>query len=85
MAYYFYLVRCSDGTLYAGSTTDPSKRITMHNAGKGAKYTRSRGPVALVYLQKFRSKSFALKREYEVKQWKKSCKEALVSSGTMKI
>lgn len=79
--YYFYILRCSDNTLYSGITNDLKKRITDHNssAGKGAKYTRSRRPVCLVYTEKYSSKSDALKREIEVKKWAKMKKELLIT------
>lgn len=62
-----YILRCSDGSLYTGITTDVEKRITTHNAGKGAKYTRSRKPVELVYSEECTDHSTALKREIEIK------------------
>ncbi len=79
--YYFYMVRCSDNSLYCGVTTDINRRVGEHNAKnyKSAKYTRARGPVVLVYVEEYPSKQEAMKREYEVKQWKKEQKEALIS------
>lgn len=75
------MVRCSDGTLYTGYTTrDVQARVDVHNSGKGAKYTRSRLPVSLVYSEECDSLSAALKREREVKPWSKARKEALVAS-----
>ena len=62
-----YMLRCADGSLYTGITTDVDKRITAHNAGKGAKYTRSRRPVELVYSESCEDHSVALKRELEIK------------------
>ena len=62
-----YMLRCVDGSLYTGITTDVDKRITAHNAGKGAKYTRSRRPVELVYSENCEDHSVALKRELEIK------------------
>ena len=62
-----YMLRCADGSLYTGITTDVDKRITAHNAGKGAKYTRSRRPVELVYSENCEDHSVALKRELEIK------------------
>lgn len=62
-----YMLRCADGSLYTGITTDMDKRITAHNAGKGAKYTRSRKPVELVYSEACADHSIALKRELEIK------------------
>jgi putative endonuclease len=63
-----YLLKCADGTLYCGITNDMEKRLAAHNAGAGAKYTRGRMPVELVYLERCPDKSAALKREIEIKQ-----------------
>lgn len=65
---YTYIVKCRDGTLYTGWTNDLEKRIRDHNRKKGAKYTRSRTPVELLYYEAFSTKSEAMKREYEIKQ-----------------
>jgi len=73
------MVRCADGTLYTGFTRDPEARVAVHNAGKGAKYTRSRLPVSLVYSEECGSLSAALKREHELKPLSKTKKEALVA------
>jgi putative endonuclease len=73
--HYFYVLLCRDGSLYAGYTNDLERRLKMHNDGKGAKYTRGRGPVRLVYSQPFNDKSAALKAEYEFKQWTRKKKE----------
>ena len=78
--YYVYLLRCCDGTLYAGYTNDLQRRLAVHNAGKGAKYTRSRLPVELVYLESFSNKSSALKREYAIKQCTRKEKLALIQT-----
>ena len=66
--FFVYLFRCSDGSLYCGWTTDLKRRLKAHNSGKGAKYTRSRRPVELVYWEEYEDKSSAMKREYEIKQ-----------------
>ena len=63
-----YILRCNDDTLYTGITPDLDVRIAMHNAGKGAKYTRGRGPVVPIYQEKCESYSYALRREYEIKR-----------------
>lgn len=68
MPWRVYIVRCTGGSLYTGITTDIVKRITAHNAGKGARYTRSRRPVALVYIEPAESRSAAARREYEIKR-----------------
>jgi predicted GIY-YIG superfamily endonuclease len=65
----FYLVRCSDDSLYAGYCRDLTARIAKHNTGKGAKYTRARLPVTLVHHENFRTQSRAMRREAEVKKW----------------
>lgn len=71
-----YLVSCRDGSLYCGATNNVEKRIAAHNAGRGAKYTRSRLPVVLLVVSGFMSMSEALKLEYKVKQQKKELKIA---------
>ena len=76
--YFFYLLECSDESLYAGICLDLDKRLEVHNLGKGAKYTRSRRPVKLVYWEHLENKSLALKREIEVKKWTRSKKLALM-------
>ena len=66
--WYVYILRCADGTLYTGSTDDVERRVAVHNSGKGAKYTRGRRPVTLVYSEELENCSAALKREYAIKQ-----------------
>lgn len=68
MSYYVYILRCADDSLYTGTTNDISRRAAVHNSGKGAKYTRSRLPVAVVYEQECEDKSAALRREIEIKK-----------------
>ena len=75
---YTYMVRCKDGSLYTGWTNDLEHRIQAHNSGNGAKYTKSRRPVELVYYEEYESKTEAMKREYAIKQLKKNQKEALI-------
>ncbi|WP_180546947.1 GIY-YIG nuclease family protein [Staphylococcus haemolyticus] len=65
--HYVYIVKCKDDSLYTGYTTNVEARIATHNAGKGAKYTKVRRPVVLVYQEMFDSKSEAMRREYEIK------------------
>jgi putative endonuclease len=72
--WFVYILECSDGTLYTGITNDLDKRIASHNAGKGAKYTKGRGPVVLRHCFMHPSKSSAAKREYEIKDWTKEGK-----------
>ena len=74
---YAYLVRCSDGSLYAGWTNDIEKRLKSHNAGTGAKYTRARLPVTIAYLETFDTKSEAMKREAALKKLTHRQKEQL--------
>ena len=66
--WYLYILRCGDGTLYTGITTDVEARLEAHRSGKGAKYTRGRGPLELAYTEECGSYSEALKREYAIKQ-----------------
>ena len=66
--WYLYVLRCGDGTLYTGITTDVEKRFAAHQEGKGAKYTRGRGPLEILYREACASHSEALKREYAFKQ-----------------
>jgi len=77
--YYVYILRCADGTFYTGYTTDPERRTGVHNSGKGAKYTRSRRPVELIYTEEFSDKGEAQKREYAIKQLTRSEKEQLIT------
>jgi putative endonuclease len=67
-SHYFYVLSCRDGSLYAGYTNHLERRVKLHNEGKGAKYTRGRGPVKLLYTKAFQTKSEALKAEYAFKQ-----------------
>ena len=78
--FYVYMVRCADGTFYTGYTTNVNRRVDMHNKGKGARYTRSRLPVELLYQETFPTKTEALRREYEVKQLTREQKERLIQS-----
>ncbi len=75
---YTYIVQCRDGSYYTGWTTDVDKRVAAHNAGKGAKYTKSRRPVKLVYYEVFDSKGKAMHREYEIKQMPRIQKTRLI-------
>lgn len=76
---FVYIVKCNDQTLYTGWTTNLDNRISTHNRGKGAKYTRARIPVQLVYYEILDDKSSAMKREYEIKHLSKQDKENLIS------
>ena len=77
MAYFVYLLECSDHSYYCGYTSDLKKRFAAHSEGKGARYTRSRLPVKLVYSKKFRDRSSAMKRELEIKSFSRKKKQAL--------
>ena len=79
--WYLYILRCGDGTLYTGITTDVEKRLETHRAGKGAKYTRGRQPLELVYQEICENHSHALKRELAVKRLTRLEKEKLVASS----
>ena len=79
--YYVYILQCGDGTLYTGYTNDLEKRIEKHESGKGAKYTRGRGPFRLVYTEQFSSKQIAMKREYEIKKLTRTEKFALIGAN----
>lgn len=78
MSNYVYILECRDGTYYTGWTTCLERRLEMHNSGKGAKYTRSRGPVKLIYYEQFETKEEAMSREYAIKQLTRKEKERLM-------
>ena len=82
--HYVYLVRCADSTLYCGWTTDLEKRVRAHNSGKGAKYTRSRRPVKLVYAEEFAEKQEALSREWHLKRLSRAEKNRLIEETGLK-
>lgn len=75
---YVYILKCSDNTLYTGWTTSLEKRLEAHNSGKGAKYTRGRLPVKIVYYEEFEEKKEAMKREYAIKQLSREGKLKLI-------
>lgn len=76
---YTYIVKCKDDTLYTGWTNQLEKRMDDHNNGRGAKYTRARRPITLVYYEEFATKEEALKREYAIKRMPRSEKLALIN------
>ena len=78
---YVYLLRCADDTLYCGWTTDLEHRVRVHNSGRGAKYTRSRTPVKLVYFEEFEDRQEALSREWHLKRLTREQKLALIRNG----
>ena len=75
---YTYISKCKDGTFYTGWTNNLEKRLKDHNEGKGAKYTKTRRPVELVYYEAFETKEEAMSREYAIKQMSRSEKETLI-------
>lgn len=78
--FYVYILRCADSSFYCGYTNDVEKRLKKHKSGKGAKYTRSRLPLELVFVEKYDNKSDALKRECEIKRLTRIQKEKLVKN-----
>ena len=78
---YTYIVKCSDKTFYTGWTNDLEKRIEMHNSGKGAKYTKARLPVELVYYEAFDTKEEAMSREWHIKRLSRSEKQKLIEAA----
>lgn len=81
---YVYLLRCADGSLYCGWTTDPEARVAAHNSGKGAKYTRSRLPVELVWLEAYEDRHEALSQEWHIKRMSREEKLAMIQQGQQK-
>ncbi|GAF41225.1 hypothetical protein FC83_GL002237 [Agrilactobacillus composti DSM 18527 = JCM 14202] len=79
-SYYAYVLECADGSFYGGFTTDVQKRVATHNAGKGAKYTKARRPVRLLYYETFQTKSQALKAEASFKKLTRSKKEKFLKA-----
>ncbi len=85
MAYYCYMVLCSNGGYYTGWTTDPIRRLKQHNAGLGARYTRMNSPCQLVYIEEVADRSTALKRELQIKMLKHPKKVTLCANATLNI
>ena len=81
---YTYIVKCSDETFYTGWTNDLEKRIEMHNSGKGAKYTKARLPVELVYYEAFDTKEEAMSWEWHIKRLSRSEKQKLIEAADLK-
>lgn len=81
-AWKVYVLRCRTGELYTGSTTDIERRVSQHNKGKGAKFTRARLPVTLVYQERCKTKSLALRREIEIKAMKREQKLKLIQTAS---
>ncbi|MCY1591278.1 GIY-YIG nuclease family protein [Staphylococcus pettenkoferi] len=79
--HYVYIVKCKDDSLYTGYAKNVEQRVEKHNKGLGAKYTKVRRPVVLVYQEMYETKSEALKREYQIKQYSRNKKLALIKEG----
>ena len=75
---FIYIIKCKDDSLYTGWTNDLDGRIQAHNEGRGAKYTKGRGPVELLYTEEFETKEEAMKREFAIKKWSKEKKIKLI-------
>jgi len=82
LAWFVYMLRCGDGSLYTGYTDDVARRLAVHQSGKGAKYTRSRLPVELVYQEELPDKSAALRREASIKHLSRKEKLELIANAT---
>lgn len=80
MAFFCYIVECADGTFYTGWTTDPPRREKQHNAGRGARYTRTRRPVKMVYVEEQPDKITAMKRERAIKNLARAQKQKLIET-----
>lgn len=85
MAAFVYMLRCKDGSLYTGWTNDLEHRLAMHNSGRGAKYTRGRGPLELVYSEELPDKEAALRRECAIKKLRREQKLALLQTWQVRI
>ena len=79
MAFYCYILECADGTYYTGWSTDPERRLRQHNAGRGARYTRSRRPVRLVYVEQQPDRASAMRREVQIKRMTREAKGKLIN------
>jgi putative endonuclease len=78
--FYCYILECADGTFYTGWTTDPQRRLNTHNRGAGARYTRARRPVVLVYVEKQADRGEAMRRELQIKKLDRNHKKALIEN-----
>jgi len=79
MPYFCYILECADGSYYTGWSTDPARREQQHNAGRGARYTRTRRPVKLVYVEEQVDKVSVMRRERQIKEMTRARKEALIT------
>lgn len=82
---YTYILECKDGTYYTGWTNNLDKRLKDHNEGRGAKYTKARLPVSLIYHEKFQTKEEAMRREYAIKHMTRSEKESLIKAPSVEM
>ncbi|MFD1708135.1 GIY-YIG nuclease family protein [Siminovitchia sediminis] len=80
-SHYFYVLECRDGSFYGGYTVDPPRRLTEHNSGKASKYTRTRTPVSMIYVEEYDGKSEAMKAEYAFKQLTRAEKEQFLKKA----
>lgn len=80
MSYYLYILLCKNNKLYTGISRDPEARFLLHCEGKGAKYTQRNKPIKIVYTEKFKNLSGAMKREREIKKWCREKKDDLINS-----
>jgi putative endonuclease len=81
MSCFCYIVECADGTFYTGWAIDPQKRVAVHNKGRGARYTRTRIPVKLVYVEELPDRKSAMKRELAIKKMKRGMKMRLIGKS----
>lgn len=82
---YTYILKCKDGTYYTGWTNNLEKRLKDHNEGRGAKYTKARLPVSLIYYEEFQTKEDAMRREYAIKHMTRSEKEELIKAHSERL
>jgi putative endonuclease len=85
VAAFVYLLRCADGSLYCGWSTDPERRLRQHQAGTASRYTRRRLPVELVYAREFETRSEAMREEVRIKRLTRAEKRALISAATANV
>jgi putative endonuclease len=83
--FFCYIVECADGTYYTGWSTDPERRLRRHNQGSGARYTRTRRPVRLVYVEEQPDRSSAMRRELQIKRLKREAKKKLIRSNPVDL
>ena len=81
MAFFCYIVECADSTYYTGWSSDPQRRVQQHNKGTGARYTRGRRPVRLIYVESLPDRNSAMQREIQIKRMGRQAKEKLVKQG----